>query len=185
MMNTLVPAAADAEIIALRNDVDQAVVALELVDCLCCAVGRVVVDNDKVELEVSLLAQHRLDGVADSADTVAYGDNYRCLILEVACAELYFLEFWLKIATDCFQVGCACLFHLNLHATVLRVYIVENLLATLACVELYVGIEILVDVNELCFLCDFQTHVVKTGKVIFLVDFCYCALQCGCIEKKH
>ena len=46
------------------------------------------------------------------------------------------------------QVLGTCCLHLNLATTVAWVYIVENLLATLACVELDVTIEILVDVSD-------------------------------------
>ena len=50
-----VPATADAEVVAFGDDMDEALVILILVDGFCRSVGGVVVDDDKIELEVCLL----------------------------------------------------------------------------------------------------------------------------------
>ena len=64
---------------------DEAFVVLEFVNSFCGPVRRVVVDDNQVELKVGLLLQYRMDGIADGTDTIAYGDDNRSFVLEVAC----------------------------------------------------------------------------------------------------
>lgn len=73
MLYTCIPATADAQIIALRHDVYQTWVVLELVDSLGGTVCRVVVNDDEVEGEVGLLGQDAAYSIADSTNAVAHG----------------------------------------------------------------------------------------------------------------
>ena len=85
MMHPHIPATANAQVIAFGDDVDEAFVVLEFVNSFCGPVRRVVVDDNQVELKVGLLLQYRMDGIADGTDTIAYGDDNRSFVLEVAC----------------------------------------------------------------------------------------------------
>ena len=64
---------------------DEAFVVLEFVNSFCGPIRRVVVDDNQVELKVGLLLQYRMNSITDGADTVAYGDDNRSFIFEVAC----------------------------------------------------------------------------------------------------
>ena len=164
---------------------DEALVVFEFVDGFCCAVGRQVVDNNEVEFEISLLCQNRLDGVADSADAVAHGDDYRCFVFEIALVEFDFLEFRFEVSAHVFEVLSASLFHFDLHAAVARVNVVENLFAALASVEFDVAVEVFVDVNQFFSLCHFQADVVETGEVVFFGDASGSVFECFSAEHKH
>ena len=76
VVSAYIPASADAEVIAFGNDMYQTFVVFELVDSLCGAVGRVVVDDDEIKLEVGFLREDATDCVAYCAHTVADGDYY-------------------------------------------------------------------------------------------------------------
>ena len=85
MMHTHVPATANTQVIAFGDDMDEAFVVLEFVNSFCGPIRRVVVDDNQVELKVGLLLQYRMNSITDGADTVAYGDDNRSFIFEVAC----------------------------------------------------------------------------------------------------
>ena len=90
-----------------------------------------------------------------------------------------------QITTYLFQVLGAGSFHLNLAATVAWVYIVENLLAALAGVELDIAVKILVDVSDGSKLRQLQAQVIETGKLVGrLHGFC-CLLETLAAEHEH
>ena len=152
-----VPATADAEVVAFGDDMDEALVILILVDGFCRSVGGVVVDDDKIELEVCLLVQYGTDSIADGAYTVAYGDDNGCLVFEISGRELNLLELRFQVATDFFQMFRACRFHFNLTVTVLRVDVIEYLFAALTCIVFHFTVQIFIDMYEVCLLAQLQS----------------------------
>ena len=185
VVDTHVPATADAEVVALGDDVDYTGIAGEFLDSLGCAVGRVIVDDDEVEGEVGLLAEDTADGVADGADTVADGDNYRSLILEVALVEFDCIELGRQVAADSLEVIGACSFHLDLYAAVLGIDVAEDSLAGFLLGSSDVGIEIFVDVNDGSDAAQTQTQVVKAGSLVVGCDAGGSLLEINCVEHQQ
>ena len=77
MVDAKVPAAADAQVVAFRNQVEDTRVGSVAVHQVGSAVGGMVVNDNQVEVEPGLLFQHRADGILDGADPVTYGDDDR------------------------------------------------------------------------------------------------------------
>ena len=171
-----VPISTYAHVIVVGYYVYQAWVVLKLVYCLASSVGREVIHNHQVKLEVALLVKHRFDGVAYCANTVAHRYHHSCFHLKLTSVKLYVLEVghflavnhlgWCQIAAYLFQMFCAGSLHFYLAATVFGVNIVKDFLAALACVKLHIAIQIFVDVGQLAKLRQFQAMVIQTGKLI-------------------
>ena len=152
-----VPVAANSHVVVVGYDVDEAGV---IVGCngLASAVGREVVNYHEVKLEIGLLAENAINGVADGADAVTNGNHDSSLNLKVVLAKLNVLEVGHFLAVNYLggsqvttylleMLGASCL-HLDLTTTVAWVHIVEDFLATLACVKLHVAIQVLIDVSD-------------------------------------
>ena len=123
---------------ALGSDTDYVGVCLgELFDYLPRAVCRVVVDDDDIKEESTLLRQCALHCVAYSPDAVAYRDDDGSLDGEFAHVKVRRLILaGIDQCTDLSQMDGRSLFQLLLHLAVAWVNIVELLLATLAKVGL-------------------------------------------------
>ena len=103
-----------------------------------------------------------MTSVVPSVDAVAHGNDDRGFAGKVAGVEGNGFEPGSQVAADGFEVlGAGCL-HLDLHLPVFGVDIVEHLLAAAAGVALDIGIEILVDVEQLCLLRQLQPQVVES-----------------------
>ena len=152
MVHAQVPATADTQIVTLGNEVNQAVILFIFVDGFGSAVGRMIVDNDQIELEFCFLAEHRTDGIAYGADAVTYRDYHGSFIFKVIGTELYLFKLRFQITAYLFQVFGASCFHFDLPFTILRVYIIEYFFTTLAGIILYFRVEIFVDVYQRIFL---------------------------------
>lgn len=95
-----------------------------------------VVYHDDVKLEVGLLSQRTLHGISHRLFTVEDGDDDRCLVFKILLTEVGLaVEGGVYQGAHLAQMLGACLFHLNLHLAVARVYIVKLLLAALTGVE--------------------------------------------------
>ena len=161
-----VPVAADGVPALVLGDVDEFRVIGELLDHIDRSVVGVVVHHDDVVLEAGLLAERRFDGVADGAHAVLARDDDGSLILEAVVVEFDVLELRFQIAADGLQVCGAGLLHLDLDGTVLRIHVVEDLLAALAGIGLHVVIQELVDVLQRPFLGNLQAQVVHAGELV-------------------
>ena len=90
-----------------------------------------------------------------------------------------------KITANLLEVlGNGC-FHLNLTAAVAWVYVVKDLLATLACVKLYIAVKELIDVSDGCKLREFQAQVIETGKFVGRLHGSCSLLEALAAEYKH
>ena len=185
MLYTCIPATADAQIIALRHDVYQTWVVLELVDSLGGTVCRVVVNDDEVEGEVGLLGQDAAYSIADSTNAVAHGDDHRSLVFEVALVEVDFIKFRLEVSSYSFEVRGAGLFHFDLDAAVLGVYIIKYFFAALTIVNGYIAVEVFVDVYDGCYAAQTQTQVVETGSCVVYVDTGGSLLEDLGVKEEH
>ena len=129
-INRHIPATANAEVGALRND-DVELVAMSLLQVsqdVGSSIGGVIVDHDDIVFKAALLRKGTLHGVLDRLDTIEHRDDNRSFHIELLFVEidgtilvrvnqrLYFA-----------QMGCAGLLHLYLHLTVARIDIVELL----------------------------------------------------------
>ncbi len=112
-----VPAAANAEVAAVGDDVDDALVGV-FIDGLSGAVGGVafgsVLNDEDVVGEGGLLRESAVEGVADGADTVAHGNHHRHLNGEVALCGVDGGELGLQVAANLLEVLGDGLLHLNL-----------------------------------------------------------------------
>ena len=122
-----------------------------------------VVYDDKIEREIGFLRQNRPYGVADSADAVTDRYDYRCFVFEFAPVKFYLIEYRRQISADGLEMCGTCFFHFNLYATVFGIDITEYGFAVFFLAHGYVGIEILVYVNDRRDAADTQPQVVKTG----------------------
>ena len=93
MMHSHVPAAANAEVVAVGDDVYDAFVGGELVDGFRCAVCRAIINDDKVEWEGGFLFQDTTNGVADGALSVADRDDDGGFDCKLAFREVDFVVF--------------------------------------------------------------------------------------------
>ena len=90
----------------------------------------------------------------------------------------------LKETANLLKVLCAGLLHLYLNGSVLRVYIVEKFLAGFAGIHLNLVVEILVHMLQNALLRDFESKVVKSGKLIVDVHSRDSLFKCrGSVEK--
>ena len=112
------------------------------------------------------MAESRADGVTNGAYAILAGDNHGCFVFEAFGRHIYVSELRFEVTVDILKVLRNSLLHLDLNATVLRVNIVKELLAGLAVVELYVVIEVFVDMLKVAFLAYFQAEVIETSKLI-------------------
>ena len=95
-----------------------------------------VVHHDDVELEACFLSQGTLHGISHGLFAVEDGDDDRSLVFKLLLTEVGLaVEGGVYQGAHLAQVLGACLFHLNLHFAVARVYIVKLLLAALTGVE--------------------------------------------------
>ena len=140
MVDAYIPASAYAEVVSFGNDVNQPFVCAKFMENLAGTVRRMVVDDNDIECEVRFLVQCRAYGILDCANAVAYGDNDRCFVFKSMRIEVYGAEDRWQISANLLQMGCACLFHLNLCLAVFRVYIIKLLLAACPFVTFHFGV---------------------------------------------
>ena len=167
VMERGVPVAADAVPGRVLGDVDEFRVAGERLDHVDRPVGGIVVYDDDVVGEVGLLAQRRPDGVADGPDAVLAGNDDRGLDGEFAKSEVDGEEgAGREIGADGLEMGRDGLFHLHLDAAVLRVHIVELLLAGGAEIGLDLVIEELADVLRQPLFGQLEPQVIEAGELV-------------------
>ena len=148
VVDSLVPAAADAEVCALWDDMHEPLV-VDGLQQLRRPVSRVVVDHDDIVFEVGLLREGRVDGVADGLLAVVDGDDDGCLYVELLFVEVRTTVVrGVYLGADLRQMGRGSLLHLNLHLTVAWVHVVELLHARGTGVEFFFRIEFLVDMEQ-------------------------------------
>ena len=142
-----VPASADAQVVVLRDEVDNFTLSTRILfpdffNRSSGAVGGVVVHHNHIEGEVRHLAQRRAYGIADGALSVAHGDNHAggglAAWAEVGIAN----HVGSQQTSNVGEVSGESLLHLHLHLAHGGVDIVKLLCSALAQVALLLGIEI-------------------------------------------
>ena len=167
MVHGHVPAASDAQVVALGNEMHYALVVLEPVYDFRGAVRGVVVHDYQVEVKSGFLRQHAAHGVFDGARPVAYRDDDRCFMGKICGLEIHFIEFVRgKIGTDLFQVCRAGLFHLDLYGAVFGIYVVEILFPAFAQVGLCFRVEVFVQMEQFPVAAEIQAQVIPSGKLV-------------------
>ena len=142
VVDSIVPTATDAEVETFRSDYNKAVaLLLKGAEYLCCSIGRVILNDNNIKGERCLLAQSALYSIADGLLTIEDGDDdtrldSKLLLVEVGSDVIR----WGDEGTNLAEVSCYNTLHLHLYLTILRIYIVELFLTTLAEVVLLFGI---------------------------------------------
>ena len=179
MMNGCVPASANAQVVALGDDVYHSLVAGKFPNSLCCAVRTAIVHHNQVIGEGGLLLQNTADSIADGAFSVADGDDDRSLNGKLAFREVDILEcFGRQISTNGFQMGCASLLHLYLTVTIARINIVKLLLSAQSGVLFYFGIKEFIGMNGKHNPTDEKAEIIQGGKAVgYILGLCHIFLQ--------
>ena len=169
-VESLVPASANAKVGALRNDVDKASI-IDGFENVGGAIGRMVVDNDDIKLERSLLRQSRAYSIGNGASTIEDRNDDRSLILKVLLIEVgSFVGVSIYQRSYLVEMTCGSLLHLHLHLTILRINIVELLFATLSVVQLLLSIQIFGKVENLALATEEQAQSIKPGIIEILLN---------------
>ena len=172
MMYSRIPAATDAQVVALRDNVNDAFVGRELVDGFRCAVCRAVINYDEVEWEGRFLFQDTTNGVANGSLAVADRNDDGCLHCKLAFAEVHLIVFVaMQVSVQSAKMPCASPFHFHLTAAVARVNIVELLLSAQPRVVLHLSIKELVDVQRQLLAADEEAEVVEGSELIVMQVF--------------
>ena len=166
VVDGLVPAAADTEVGALGDDVDEPLV-VDGIKQLGGLVRGVVVHHDDIIFEVCLLREGRVDGIADGLLAVVDGDDDRCLDVELLFVEVRpTVVRGIDLCADLRQVGGGGMFHLYLHLAVAGVHVVELLHARGTGVGLLFRVELLVDMEQLSVATQEEAQGIETGVLI-------------------
>ena len=125
-VDRFVPAAADAEIVAGRNDVDQPIIFRgEVAESVGRTVGRVIVDDDDVEWKIGLLFKRAVYRIANGLHAIADGDDHAAFNGERRIVVGRTRGRRRQPGLDALEVGCRDLFHFNLIAAVSRIDVTE------------------------------------------------------------
>ena len=172
MMYSRIPAATDAQVVALRYNVNDAFVGRELVDGFRCAVCRAVINYDEVEWEGRFLFQDTTNGVANGSLAVANGNDDGSLHSKFAFREVHFVVLVaMQVSVQGAKMPRASPFHFHLTAAVAGVNIVELLLSAQPRVVLHLSIKELVDVQRQLLAADAEAEVVEGSELIVMQVF--------------
>ena len=115
IIDGLVPASTDTQVVAVGDDMNQSGVGGKAVDNVGGAVGGVVVNHNQVEIKGGLLAQHALDSIGNDTGAVQYGNHHRALHGKVVTSHVHVgILPGRQVGADVLQVPCAQRFHLAL-----------------------------------------------------------------------
>ena len=126
-----------------------------------------VVHHDDIILEVRLLRQGTLDGIADGLGTVEDWNNDGSLHIELLLIEVNVLILsCIDQCTNLSEMGRTGLFHLHLDLAIGRIHVVELLFTRNTEVGFLFGVEILVEVEQSSLTAQEETQVIETGILI-------------------
>ena len=145
-----VPAAADAQVGTLGNDVNEVVVVLfQALKYLGGSVSRMVVHHDDVIGKSCLLGKCALDGVANGLLTIVDGYDDRCFEGKILLSKVDVqISRRIDKGIQRVQMGCAGTFHLYLNFAIAGVHVVKLAFTALAQVQLPEGVEVFVQVED-------------------------------------
>jgi hypothetical protein len=189
VVESYVPVTTDSVPSLVLSDIGEVLVTLsnDALDYIYRTILRVVVHNDNIEFIRSLnyLAKSALDSGTDGTNAVLTWDNYSSVILKAFAVEIYILEARSEVTVDIFEVLGSSLLHLDLYATVLRINIVEVLLASGTVVELYIIIEVLVDVLQSALLANFEAEIIETSVLIIYIHASNSLFHCASAIEEY
>ena len=183
IVDSKIPAAADAQVVSCRYKVDQSLV-LDFFQKLRCSVCGMIVHDYDIERKIAFLAQGALYCVSYGSDAVEDGDYHgrrnlpanryfvistnRFFVIPTDRREwrdLHILEHRRQPRPDTLKILRAYPLHLYLHLTVLRVHIVELFLPRFPVVGLNLRVEIFIHMHDILHS---KTQVIqRTPQVIF------------------
>ena len=128
-----------------------------------------IVHHNHVKLEIRFLRQGTLHGIGDGLLSVKHRNHHRSLVFKLLFIEIrQTVVAGIHQGTHLVKMLGTSLFHFNLHLTVSRVHIVKLLFAALSVIQFVLGIEELIQMENLSHPAQIETQVVETGKLIFL-----------------
>ena len=162
-----VPASANAQVIALGDEVYHPFVLGIFGNGLCGAVRASVVYNNQIEGEGGLLCQYAFYGILNGADAVADRNHNRSLGLEIALSQVWLIVLVaVQIGVDGTQMAGYGTFHLHLARPVSGVYIVKLFLSAQTGVALHLCVQELIHMNRQRAAADEKTQVIQGGMLI-------------------
>ena len=180
-----IPAAADTQVSALRNNMYQPFV-VQTVQQLCRTVCRVIIDHNDIELEVGLLPECTAYGIEDGLLAVIDWDDDRSLDLEVLFVEIWSaIERRVYLGSDGSQMGSGGMLHLYLYLAVAGIHVVELLDTRSPQVSLLLGIECLVEVEYLSLAAQEETQRIESGILVVVLAGLHCkGMQQRCLDEQ-
>ena len=167
-VNSHIPASANTQVAALRNDVYQRLILLgQLTENIRRSVGRMVIHHDDVIFERGLLRQSTLHRITNRLGTIVDRNDHRSLHV-----KFLFVEVYLAIQGGVYQrlyftqMRRTGLFHLYLHLAVRRIHIIKLFHTRSSQVSLLLGIQVFVQVQDTSLTAQEQSQVVKPGILI-------------------
>ncbi len=153
---------------------------------LCGAVGGMIVHHNHVVGKRSFLRQSAPYSIEYSLHPVANGYYHRCLHRKILLSEI-----WTGIVVrvyqrpDGFEMRSNGLLHLYLHVAVGRIHIVKLLHTAGTQIGLFLGIQILVDVEQPPHPAQIQTQVVESGIAVVGRRVLHIAVQQRGIDEQE
>src|SRR6266850_1341666 len=126
-INCLVPAPANSKIAALGKNVLEPRIAKPAQD-FRGPVGRMVIDDDYVEVEIRALPESALHSVENGSLSIPHGYDDAGLYRRCSRPIRHFLEARLEPGTDSFQMRRCHALHFNLVVAIAWIHIIELLL---------------------------------------------------------
>src|SRR5438067_10858195 len=126
-INRLVPASADAEITAFGNHVFEPRIAKPAQD-FRGAVGRMIINDDNIEVEIRVLPENTLDGIENGSLSIPYRYDDACFYRKCPGRLRHFFEARLEPGTGSFEVRSCHPLHFDLVIAITRIHIIELLL---------------------------------------------------------
>ena len=127
VVDGLVPAASNAQVGALGDDVYEALI-MKALQQFGGLIGRVVIHHDDIELKAGFLREGAVDSVADGLLTIVDGDDDGGLVFELLLVEVgTTVVGGVDLGSYLLQMGCGSLFHLYLYLAIGGIHVVELL----------------------------------------------------------
>ena len=180
-----IPASTYSKVFACRLEQEETWTISYFLHDFTGTIGRMIIYDNDVELEIGLLAHCTKHCVCDGLLSIENWDDDGCLIFKVLLIKIR-----LTIVTGINQsaqfakmLGTS-LFHFYLHLPVTRIHIVELLLTALAIVSLSLGIEILIDMEDFSYSTQIKSQVVETCIKVFLpIALSYIITESLCLDE--
>ena len=178
------PASSNTQVCTDRLYMDDPVIT-ERINDFTGSVGGMVINHKNIESKIRFLPEYRGNCIPYCGFAVKNRYYYRSLYRKIPDGEVYFFIFtrW-QPGFDLFEVMCTDLFHLHLHLTLRRIYIIELFFTTLAHIVLVYCIDIVAMVIDLTDTFHSQTQLIQA--CISIIAKLHLEITFQCLDpEKH